>query len=66
MISPTTSKLEFVDNVGLLNGTSADASIRTSSLATGSKEATTHDEDIAGRRSKLCTLDIIGHGIRDC
>ena len=41
MISPTTSKLEFVDNVGLLNETAADASLRTSTLATGSKGAAT-------------------------
>ena len=39
--SPLASKLEFVDNVGILNETAADASIRTSSLATDSKEAAT-------------------------
>ena len=41
MNCPTASKLEYADDVGLLNETAADASIRTSALANGSYEAAT-------------------------
>ena len=50
MNCPTASKLEYADDVGLLNETAADASIRTSALATGSKEAATME--ISLKKSK--------------
>ena len=37
--TPVVPKLEYADDVGLLNKTASDASIRTSALASGSREA---------------------------
>ena len=51
MNSPTASKLEYADDAGLLNKTTADASIRTSSLATGSKEAATMEISLKKTKS---------------
>lgn len=51
---PTVPKLEYADDVGLLNKTTTDASHRVSSLATGSKEAATME--ISLKKTKVMPI----------